>query len=383
MIDFTPADLPGRRVLFTPGPLTTTRTVKEAMLIDLGSWDVDSIQLVAEIRAEVLKLLGARTDYTVTPLQGSGSYAVESILGSAVPRDGKLLILSNGAYGRRMELIAKALGLPHAVLTDPEDTPHDPRRVEEALSRDPAVTHVACVHCETTSGLLNPLREVGLAVGRQGRRFIADVISSFGAYAVGRGQAIDLDAGPIDHLAVSANKCIEGVPGFALVVSRKDAMERCAGNARSLSLDLHAQWAHMEKSGQFRFTPATHVLLAFRQALRELEREGGIPARARRYEESHRALVEGMGRLGFRAYVPPENQSRIITTFHFPSPEFDFKRFYDQLHAKGHIIYPGKLTAVPTFRIANIGSTDRREVEALLRAIEEVCRAVLPASARV
>ncbi|MBI4603430.1 MAG: 2-aminoethylphosphonate--pyruvate transaminase [Planctomycetes bacterium] len=371
MIDFTPEDRTGRRVLFTPGPLTTTRTVKEAMLADIGSWDSDCVRLVAEIREALVQLAGGGRDHTCTPIQGSGSYAVEAILGSAVPRGGKLLILSNGAYGRRAQLSAQALGIEHAVLEDPEDVPHDPARVGEALDRDPKVTHVFCVHCETTSGVLNPLREVGLEVERRGRRFLADAISSFGAYPAGPGQPIDLGAGPVDHMAVSANKCIEGVPGFAIVISRRDAMERTAGNARSLCLDLHGQWSHFEKTGQFRYTPPTHVLLAFRQALRELADEGGIPARARRYAESHRALVEGMRRLGFRAYVPPERQSHVITTFHFPGQDFDFKGFYGALHAKGFIIYPGKLTAVPTFRIATIGSIAREEVEALLRAIEE------------
>ncbi len=373
MIDFTPENKQGRRVLFTPGPLTTTRTVKEAMLDDIGSWDSDCVRLVAEIRGELVKLAGPRDDLTCTLLQGSGSYAIESIVGSAVPRQGsKLLILSNGAYGRRMKLSSEALGIPHVVIEDPEDTPHDPKILDAALTRDPSITHVGCVHCETTSGLVNPLREIGLVVQKHRRRFIVDAISSFAAYPVGPGQAIDFDAGPIDHMAGSANKCIEGVPGFAFILSRKDAMERCAGNARSLCLDLHAQWSGLEKSGQFRYTPPTHVLLAFRQALLELEREGGIPARTKRYQENHRALVEGMRRLGYKPYVSPENQSHIITTFHFPSASFDFKAFYDRLHAKGFIIYPGKLTSVPTFRVANIGSIAREEIAALVKAIGEV-----------
>jgi 2-aminoethylphosphonate-pyruvate transaminase len=374
MLDFTPEDRAGRRVLFTPGPLTTTRSVKHAMLDDIGSWDSDSIQLVAEIRAEVLKLTGPHPDYTCTLLQGSGSYAIESILGSAVPRDGKLLILSNGAYGRRMKLVAEALALPHEVLEDPEDTPPDPAILDRALARDPRITHVACVHCETTSGVINPLRDVGLVVARHGRRFLADAISSFGAYPIGPGKAFDLDAGPIDHVAISANKCLEGVPGFALVLSRRDAIERCAGNARSLCLDLYGQWSYLEKTGQFRYTPPTHVLLAFRQALRELEVEGGPAARERRYRESHRRLIEGMRRLGFQPYVRPEVQSHIITTFLYPSESFDFKAFYNRLHALGQIIYPGKLTNVPTFRVANIGSIDSREVDGLLAAVATALR---------
>jgi 2-aminoethylphosphonate-pyruvate transaminase len=266
------------------------------------------------------------------------------------------------------------VGISHLVHEDAEDTPHDPAALDSTLARDASITHVACVHCETTSGLLNPLREIGLVVQKHRRRFLVDTISSFAAYPVGPGQAIDLDAGPIDHLASSANKCIEGVPGFAFVFSRKDAMERCAGNARSLALDLHGQWSHLEKTGQFRFTPPTHVLLAFRQALRELEREGGVAARTRRYQENHRTLAEGMRKLGYRPYIDPRHQSHIITTFHYPSDDFDFQSFYNRLHAKGFIIYPGKLTAVKTFRIANVGSIGREEIEALLAAIADLGR---------
>ena len=367
-----PEDRMGRRLLFTPGPLTTTRTVREAMLSDIGSWDSDSIQLVAEIRAGLVALAGGRQDLTCTLFQGSGSFAVEAILGSAVPPDGKLLILKNGAYGRRMELTASALRLNHVTLADPENKPHDPLAVHEALLRDPSITHVACVHCETTTGILNPLQKIGLAVEQHRRSFLVDAISSFGGYPLGPGKDIDFDAGPIDHLAGSANKCIEGVPGFSFVLSRRKAVEQAAGNARSLSLDLHGQWEHLEKTGQFRFTPPTHVLLAFRQALRELEEEGGVEARARRYRENHRTLANGMIELGFRPYISPEHQSHIITTFHYPTESFDFKKFYDRLHSKGYIIYPGKLTTVPSFRIANIGSIGRAEVEGLVKAIAEV-----------
>jgi 2-aminoethylphosphonate-pyruvate transaminase len=375
-IPFPPVDAPGRRLLFTPGPLTTTRSVRAAMAIDIGSWDTDSIRLAAEIRAELVRLAGGG-ERTATLLQGSGSYAVEAVIGSAVPRGGKLLILSNGAYGERMRLTAEALGVPHAVHRDPEDRPHDPAVVDRLLAADRAITHVACVHGETTTGLLNPAREIGLVVGRRGRRVIVDAISTFGAYPVGPGAALDLEAGPVDHLVGSANKCLEGVPGFAFVISRRPAIEACAGNARSLVLDLHGQWSHFERTGQFRFTPPTHVLLAFRQALRELEEEGGVEARARRYEENHRVLVEGMERLGFEPYVAREHRSRIITTFRYPERAgrpFDFRAFYDRLHGLGFIIYPGKLSVVDTIRIATIGSIGRREVEALLAAVEEVSR---------
>jgi 2-aminoethylphosphonate-pyruvate transaminase len=373
MLEFKPENRSGRRLLLTPGPLSTSPSVKAAMQIDIGSWDVDCIELVREIRSGLLELLGeAAGERTCVLLQGSGSYGVEAALGSAVPREGKLLILKNGAYGQRMMLTCRALGLAHAVLEDPENRPHEPARLEAALAADRAITHVAVVHCETTTGVLNPLRELGLAVARQRRRFIVDAISSFGAYPMGPGRDIDFGAGPIDHLVGSANKCLEGAPGFTFILSRTDAVKECEGRARSLCLDLHGQWSTLEKTGQFRFTPPTHVLLAFRQALRELAAEGGVEARARRYHESHAALVCGMERLGFEPYVAPEHRSWIITAFLTPSPSFDFRRFYDLLHRRGYIIYPGKLSSVSTFRIANIGRIDRGDIEGLLAAVAEV-----------
>jgi 2-aminoethylphosphonate-pyruvate transaminase len=342
------------------------------MGIDIGSWDVDCISLVREIRAGILALVGDRADLTVTPFQGSGSYGVEAAVGSAVPRDGKLLILKNGAYGLRMTRIAAALGIAYTTLEDSEDCPHDPARLGRALADDPALTHVACVHCETTTGVLNPIRALGLVVAEHGRRYIVDAISTFGSYGIGPGRDTDFDAGPIDHLLGSANKCIEGVPGFAFVISRRTAVEEASGQARSLSLDLYDQWSYMERTGQFRFTPPTHVLLAFRQALRELEEEGGVDARAQRYRANHRTLVDGMQRLGFEVYVPPEHQSHIITAFRYPEPGFSFGDFYARLHARGYIIYPGKLSDVDTFRIANIGHLDQGDIEGLLRAIAAV-----------
>ncbi len=372
MIEFEPKNETGKRVLFTPGPLTTTRSVREAMLLDIGSWDRDCVDVVADIRRGLLALAGDRADLTCTLLQGSGTYGVESVIGAAVPPGGKLLVLANGAYGERAALIAQTLGVPHSVHRDPENRPHSPEAVARALQADASISHVVCVHCETTTGVIHPLREIGLVVASAGRRFIVDAISTFGAYAIGTGEATDFDAGPIDHLVGSANKCIEGTPGFSFVLSRRDAMAETNGNARSLSLDLYGQWAYMEKTGQFRYTPPTHVLLAFRRALEELRAEGGIPARSARYRENHRVLTEGMAELGFEPFVAPGDQSHIITAFHYPSPSFDFPAFYDRLHECGYIIYPGKLTDVPTFRIGNIGSIDANEIRALLGAIRDV-----------
>ncbi len=372
MDSFVPSDRTGERLLLTPGPLTTSRRVREAMLIDMGSWDKDCIRVVEEIREGLLGLVGSREDLTVTPFQGTGSYAVEVAIGCSVPREGKLLILKNGAYGHRMSLIADALELSYEILADHEAEPHDPACVDAFLRDHREITHVAAVHCETTTGVLNPVREIGQVVQKHGKRFIVDAISTFGSYPVGAGKDLDFDAGPIDHLTGSANKCIEGAPGFAFLISRRRAVEEAEGKARSLSLDLHGQWSFMEQTGQFRFTPPTHVLLAFREALRELEEEGGVEARAARYRQNHEALCRGMEGLGFRIYVAPEHRSHIITAFCYPGESFDFREFYDRLHGEGYIIYPGKLSDVDTFRIANIGQVRPRDIEGLLAAVSRV-----------
>ncbi|MBI4571622.1 MAG: 2-aminoethylphosphonate--pyruvate transaminase [Chloroflexi bacterium] len=357
------------KLLFTPGPATTSATVKQAMLRDAGSWHVEFNELVRSVRERLLALAGVSREggYEVVLMQGSGTFGVEAIAASVVPRDGKLLIVANGAYGERAVLIAKTAGIPHAVLRYPEDTPAEAAGVRAQLGRDAAITHVLAVHCETTTGLLNPIEEIGRAVREQGRSYIVDAMSSFGAIP------IDFAACGIDYLVSSANKCIEGVPGFSFVFARREALLASEGNARSFSLDLLGQWRGFEKNGQFRFTPPTHVILAFDQALRELEAEGGIAGRGARYRANHAVLIEGMRALGFRPYLRPEVQSYIITAFHYPpSPRFDFERFYRGLSDRGMIIYPGKLTEVPCFRIGTIGRLFEPEIRRLLGAVGEV-----------
>ena len=355
------------KLLFTPGPLTTSDTVKQAMLRDAGSRDPGFIDTVHSIRQRLLQVASVSPEeYTAVLVQGSGTFGIESVIGSAVPRDGKLLVVANGAYGERIARIAAVLAIPATVLRFPEDTPVEASEVRSALEADPALTSVAVVHCETTTGLLNPVEEIGRATAAAGRGFIVDAMSSFGAVPV------DFRAAGIDYLVSSANKCIEGVPGFSFVVARTAVLLATEGYARSLSLDLLDQWKGLERDGQFRFTPPTHALLAFAQALRELEAEGGVPGRAARYAANQRTLVEGMRAMGFREYLPPERQSHIITSFHYPSsPAFRFDEFYGRLSDRGYIIYPGKLSRVGCFRIGTIGRIFEADVRALLAAVRE------------
>jgi 2-aminoethylphosphonate-pyruvate transaminase len=363
--------LPGARdkLLFTPGPLTTSLTVKQAMLRDLGSRDEAFLAAVREVRERLLLAYGLSqaSGWEAVPLQGSGTFAVEAMVSSVVPRGERLLALVNGAYGERIVRMAAVHGIACEVLRASEDTPIDPAAVRAALAKERALTHVALVHVETTSGVLNPLRALGEAVRAAGRTFLVDAMSSFGALA------IEFEAAGVDFLAASANKCLEGIPGLAFVLARRSKLADLEGRARTLALDLHAQWRGLEKDGQFRFTPPTHALLALRQALLELELEGGIAARGARYRANHERLRGGMEALGFRAYVPREHSSPIISTFLYPRhPRFDFQDFYRRLSARGFLIYPGKLTQADCFRVGNIGRLFPADVDALLAAVPHV-----------
>jgi len=354
--------------LFTPGPLTTSLSVKQAMLHDAGSWHFEFNALVKRLREQILTLAGVSREggFEAILMQGSGTFGVESVLASVIPPQGKLLVLANGADGERMLQMASCLKIATTVLRVPESETPKLADLRAALAADSAITHVAAVHCETTTGILNPIAEIGNITKSQGRTFIVDAMSSFGAIP------INFAAAGIDFLISSANKCLEGVPGFSFVIGRRDLLLASEGWARSLSLDLLGQWKGFEKNGQFRYTPPTHSILAFEQALRELELEGGIVARGARYAANHRALVEGMERLGFRIYLPPSLQSCIITSFLFPDdPKFSFSEFYRRLSDKGFIIYPGKISQADTFRIGTIGRIFEADIRALLGAIRE------------
>lgn len=360
-------------LLLTPGPLSTTATVRAAMLQDSCTWDTDYNQGVVEpIRRELVRLATGpeyESDYSAVLLQGSGSYVVESVLGSAIGSDECLLIINNGAYGARMGEMARCLGLRHHELDCGETNRPEPAAIEAMLARHPEITHLAMVHCETTTGMLNPLDEVAALCQRRGIRLIVDAMSSFG------GIPIDMGRLGIEFLISSANKCIQGVPGFGFVIARRAALAACAGRARSVSLDLHAQWQTMEQQGgKWRFTSPTHTVLAFAQALRELDEEGGIEARHQRYSENQRTLVAGMAALGFAPLLPEQWQSPIITAFYSPAhPDYRFADFYQRLKAQGFVIYPGKVSQADCFRIGNIGDVTPERVRGLLAAMASAC----------
>ena len=362
-----PAPHHGEPYLLTPGPLTTSYTVKQAMLRDWGSWDGDFRAMTGELRARLLAMLGAGADeFDCVPMQGSGTFAVEAMLSSFIPRDGKALVLANGAYGKRAAETLAYLGRAFTLLDKGDYLPPRGTEVAEALAADPAITHVVAIHCETSSGILNPLAEIAEVTAAAGRRLLIDSMSAFGAVRL---EASDF---PFDAVVSSANKCIEGVPGFGFVLARKDVLERAKGNCHSLSLDLHAQWAAMEATGQWRFTPPTHVVAAFLQALREHQDGGGVAGRGARYAQNRDVLVAGMRALGFETLLDDTWLSPIIVTFFCPAdPGFDFAVFYAAMKAKGFIIYPGKLTVVDSFRIGCIGQMDASVMTRVVAAARE------------
>ena len=353
--------------LLTPGPLTTSLSVKQSMLHDLGSRDRDFIAITQRIRDRLLGLVDGHGSHECVPLQGSGTYAVEAMIGTFVPADGKLLILVNGAYGKRMAHICEYLGRDYAVIETPEERGVDVLGLDKALTADGDISHVAVVHCETTSGIINPLGAVADVVASHCRGLLIDAMSSFGAIP------IDARRVSFDALAASSNKCLEGVPGVAFCIARRDALQKTQGNSPSLCLDLHDQWSAMNANNQWRFTPPTHCLLALDQALNELAEEGGVAGRGTRYQANHRLLVDGMRRLGFATLLPDEMQAPIIVTFLSPADAcFDFGAFYERLRQRGFVIYPGKLTSADTFRIGCIGRLGATEITAALAAIGEV-----------
>ncbi|THB75900.1 MAG: 2-aminoethylphosphonate--pyruvate transaminase [Desulfobacteraceae bacterium] len=354
-------------LLLTPGPLSTTKGVKSVMLRDWCTWDDDYNGIVESIREQLVRLSTSASGYTCVLMQGSGTFSVEATITTALPRGGKLLVLANGAYGRRIAQIAGRLDLDFTTLDSGDLNPPDLDKIANTLEVDPHITHVAVVHCETTTGMLNPVEEIGRLVKHYGRSYIVDAMSSFGGIPM---DMADLNA---DYLISSANKCIQGVPGFGFIIASQCILEKTEGNARSLSLDLFDQWRVMNQGkGKWRFTSPTHVVRAFARALEELENEGGISARFARYTANNALLIKGMKELGFTPLLAQEYQSPIITAFLNPEhPKFEFFEFYHRLKKRGYVIYPGKVTQKDTFRIGNIGDIDTQHIEGLLAAVKE------------
>src|SRR3954467_6736888 len=357
----------GDPLLLTPGPLTTGKRVKEVMVHDWGSRDAAFLKINAEVLTRLPEIVNGEADYVTVPMQGSGTFAVEAMLTTFVPPDGHVLLLINGAYGHRAKKILDIARRKVTVHETPEDTPPDLGAVERMLKADATITHIFAVHCETTSGILNPIVAIGALAQKYGKRFLLDSMSAFGALP------LDAPALGVDAIAASSNKCIEGVPGLGFVIARRAALEKSAGNATTLVLDLHDQWRNFEKTGQYRFTPPIHVIVSFHQALTEFFPEGGQPGRGKRYAENCRVLIERMRALGFEPLLRDDLQAPIIVTFRMPAdPAFRFQAVYDALKERGYVIYPGKLTVADSFRIGCIGRLYPEHMRGALAAIHEI-----------
>ncbi|MBT5266338.1 MAG: 2-aminoethylphosphonate--pyruvate transaminase [Rhodospirillaceae bacterium] len=357
--------------LLTPGPLTTSRQTKEAMLRDWGSWDAEFNEVTADIRRRLVAMCDGGDDYDCVPIQGSGTFAIEAALGSFIPKDGKVLVLMNGAYGQRALKTLDYIGRAGVGLDKGDYLPPRGDEVASILAEDPEITHVVAIHCETSSGILNPLSEISQAVHTAGRKLIIDSMSAFGAVPL---SAQDI---PFEAVVSSANKCIEGVPGFGFIIAKKQALHDAKGNSHSLSLDVHDQWDYMNRTGQWRFTPPTHVVVAFHEALKQHDAEGGVQGRLARYTNNRDVMVAGMREIGFATLLDDQWLSPIITTFFGPEdPNFEFKRFYEEIKSRGFIIYPGKLTRAESFRIGCIGQLDAEVMKGVVAAIDQSCIAM-------
>jgi 2-aminoethylphosphonate-pyruvate transaminase len=358
-------------ILLTPGPLTTTLTTKSAMLRDWGSWDASFNAVTARVRERLTAIINGRETHVCVPMQGSGTFSIEGAVNTLVPRDGHVLVLINGAYGKRLARLTEMMGRRLSVFETADDVPTTAADVARALDADASITHVGLIHCETSTGILNPLPEIADVVAKRGRSLIVDAMSSFGAIP------IDAKKIPFDALIAASGKCIEGPPGMGFVFVRKTALEQCAGRSTSLALDLYDQWAYMERTTQWRYTPPTHVVVAVDAALEQYIAAGGQPARYRRYAANCETLISGMTEMGFKVFLDPRIQAPIIVTFHAPAdPKYAFKPFYDEVRSRGFILYPGKLTQLETFRVGCIGAIGPEEMRQAVNAVRDSLRAL-------
>jgi 2-aminoethylphosphonate-pyruvate transaminase len=356
-------------ILLTPGPLTTSLATKTAMLRDWGSWDSNFNAVTGYVRQRLTAIINAEATHVCVPMQGSGTFSVEAAVNTLVARTGHVLVLINGAYGKRLARLTEMLGRKLTPFETAVDVPPTAAEVARLLDADASITHVALIHCETSTGILNPLSEIAAVVAKRGRSLIVDAMSSFGAIA------IDARTIPFDALISASGKCIEGPPGMGFVFVRRSVLETCAGNSTSLSLDLHDQWTYMERTTQWRYTPPTHVVVALDAALAQFVAQGGQPARLARYTANYDTLMAGMTDLGFRPFLDARSQAPIIVTFHAPAdPKYAFKPFYERVREKGFILYPGKLTEVETFRVGCIGAIGPDEMRHAVNAIRDVLR---------
>ena len=353
-----------RNVLLNPGPATTTDTVKYAQVVpDICPRETEFGNIMAEIAVRLTEVVADPLHYSTVLFGGSGTAAVEAIISSVIASDDKVLILNNGAYGARMCEIASAYGIDHVDFGSSATEEPDYIELERRLHEDRSITHVAVVHNETTTGLLNDIERIGRICNRYGAEFIVDAMSSYAALP------ICMATMNIDYLAASSNKNLQGMAGVSFVVSRNELLEQSSKTPRSYYLNLYQQHAYFKKTGQMRFTPPVQTLYALKQALVEHAAETTV-GKYRRYTACWRILQEGLATLGLTTLVADKCHSRIITSVVEPDHEgYSFDAMHDELYRQGFTIYPGKLNGSKTFRIANIGDITPDDMHAFLCAL--------------
>jgi 2-aminoethylphosphonate-pyruvate transaminase len=352
-------------ILLNPGPANTSPTVREALVMpDLCHREPECFEMMRRCRDGLVRLAGAGPDWTAVLFTGSGTASVEAAICAAVPADRALLVVNNGVYGDRMQKIARAHGLPAVAVSCDIFTPVRAADVEAALVAHPEVSHVAVVHHETTTGLLNPVADIARVAARHGRRLVVDAMSSL------FGETLDVTQEGIDFVTASANKCLQGIPGVSFVLARRRALDAVKGRPpRSVYLDLYGHFASQEADNT-PFTPAVQVLHAMEQALAELEEEG--PARrVARYAENARVLRQGMARLGFEALGTPDGRSSILTTFRLLAG-VPYEALHDAMKRRGYIIYAGQGDIrTYAFRVSNMGTLTPKDMAGVVEAFEE------------
>jgi 2-aminoethylphosphonate aminotransferase len=361
-----------RNILLNPGPATTTDSVKYAQVVpDICPRETEFADLMEYVSTELTRLVADTQHYTTILFGGSGTAAVESIISSVVDDD-VVVIINNGVYGKRMCEIAEAYGLNFLEFNSPADDGIDLIALEKRIQNFPRkISHLAVVHHETTTGLLNDIESIGAICKKYQIDMIVDTMSSFAAIP------IEMNKMNISFMAASSNKNLQGMAGVAFVIAHKSKLECMRDKIpRNYYLNLNAQYKFFSETRQMRFTPPVQTLYALKRAIDELKQEG-VKERYERYSKSWETLIKGITRLGLKHIVSEKHHSKILTSILEPDCNgFDFYAMHDYFYSRGFTIYPGKLEVFKTFRIANIGDITYKDIEAFLEFLESYIRSI-------
>jgi 2-aminoethylphosphonate-pyruvate transaminase len=355
-----------RNILLNPGPATTSDTVKQAMVVpDICPREQEFCDIMNSIKLDLPKVVNGQDDYVAVLFASSGTGGVESAITSAVPKDGKLLIVENGSYGTRICKIAERYSIPFVSYSLAYGDYPDIKAIELLIKNDTNITHLAVIDHETTSGMRNPVQAICDLAHSNNIEVIVDCMSSYA------GLEIDLQKWKAEYIISSSNKCIQGMAGLSFVIFRKSLLEKIKGNARSFYFDLYEQYSGFQKSGQMQFTPPVQVVYALRKAIDEFFDET-LTGRLNRYRQNYETLYFGLEKMGFRFLLPEAQQSGILLAVLEPSnPEYSFDAMHDFLYRRNYTIYPGKGAKEATFRLSVLGDLHKNDIEGFLTTLSE------------